>query len=235
MVPFSVRARILLEVAESMKKEGRLLKRKHQNLANNAPDVPESSSRKKFKLLPSIDAEPETASSSGERKKGPIKIIKRLQPVERRPKKTVIVAGPSTPPDMPEAFRTEVRKLGDAQLKLILQKELRDSDVELQQSRLSIPLKQLGSDDFLNEEEKRMVRPGDGVTVTVVYKADASSEVRNKELRLRKWVYSSSSSYVLVHGWRDVFQASMLMKGDILQVWFFRNITWKPCFAIVKL
>ncbi|EXB37466.1 hypothetical protein L484_001484 [Morus notabilis] len=164
--------------------------------------------------------------------------------VERKPTKTVVIDGPNPPPGMPENLRALVVKLQgrdgaddhdhhQAAARLILQKQLYQSDLEPQQSRLSMPLKKLGSDDFLSEEEKtEIAKNTKGFDVKVI---EPCSELDITTMHLRKWDYNTSSSYVLTNKWINVVRNHKLVPKEIIQIWFFRDKNQMPCFALVIL
>lgn len=102
-----------LNMPEVLKSEVRVLgdPQKHLMLNMNITrDVPESSCKKRTTSYFS-----DTASSSGGEREKPKPTMNRPPSDgtgkekfrERKPKKTVIIVGPSPPPDMPEALRSE--------------------------------------------------------------------------------------------------------------------------------
>jgi hypothetical protein len=60
---------------------------------------------------------------------------------------------PNPPPDLPLHFKNRISAMNGSQLVLIIQKPLTDTDVNIHNSRLSIPLSQIKPQDFLTEDE----------------------------------------------------------------------------------
>ncbi|XP_062076644.1 B3 domain-containing protein At1g05920-like [Humulus lupulus] len=118
----------------------------------------------------------------------------------------------------------------------IHQKMLFEADVSKQQGRLSMPISQIISDDFLNDDEKNKVERNEGMQVYIIQpNLDITSLV------LKKWQYSKKNkasspvSYVFIKNWLDVVKRNGLEKGHIVQLLFFRDINANPCFALVNL
>ncbi|GMN75351.1 hypothetical protein TIFTF001_056300 [Ficus carica] len=126
-------------------------------------------------------------------------------------------AGPDPAPPMPENLREMVvRDFDVSTVTFVIQKSLFQTDLEKVESRLSMTLKQIASDDFLTEEEKRtlVTRKTDGGLEGIkVGFIEPDKELRKTEMMLKKWDSKSSSSYI----------------------WFFRSKEGKPCLAVVNL
>ncbi|GMN43735.1 hypothetical protein TIFTF001_012937 [Ficus carica] len=148
-----------------------------------------------------------------------------------------VIAGPNPAPPMPKNLMELVRRDFDVStVTFVIQKSLFHTDLEKVENRLSMTLKQIASDEFLTEEEKRTLtrrRPDKrlkGIKVDFI-----EPNMSRTEMMLKKWELQSSSSYVLSHNWHNVSQRNKLKAGDIVQIWFFRSREGKPCIALVNL
>ncbi|KAL4376070.1 hypothetical protein GQ457_02G029530 [Hibiscus cannabinus] len=104
--------------------------------------------------------------------------------------------GLEPPPDMPEAFKICIQDMGGTEIKLVIQKSIRVTDLDPQQNRMSMPLKQVRC-EFLNEVEKEKLSRRQAIQVVFV-----EPSVVVSELNLNKWdVGKTSSSYVLNGPW----------------------------------
>ncbi|KFK33278.1 hypothetical protein AALP_AA6G354200 [Arabis alpina] len=117
--------------------------------------------------------------------------------------------------------------------KLIIEKELTQTDVSRQQNRLLIPVNKIENKDFLNEEEKRNIMAhhvkhrDTGVDVTFV-----GSNRQQCKLNLRRWDMNNSSNYVLVSGWFKATISNKLRLGQTIRLWSFHSPK-KLYFALV--
>ncbi|GMN65696.1 hypothetical protein TIFTF001_034765 [Ficus carica] len=103
------------------------------------------------------------------------------------------------------------------------------------QYQLSMPLKLILSDDFLNRSEKMILnrstkKRGLKNGVVVGFIGPCREETT---LVLKKRDFTRSSSYVLIKNWHKIAMKNGLKKGDAVQVWFFR-VNKCPCFVLVK-
>lgn len=163
---------------------------------------------------------------------------KKRQGKKKKKKKIMKAAqGPEPPPDLPENLKQVVQAMGGHDLRLLIQKILKGSDKKKDQNRLSMPVNQLrGEDDFLTEEEKKVVlvkkdKRIQGIDVTFI----ESSLKQTEELSLRKWDFGGSISYVLTGNWYNVTKRIAMEEGDAVQVWFFRGKNRELCFILVRL
>ncbi|POO01118.1 B3 domain-containing protein [Trema orientale] len=158
-------------------------------------------------------------------------------------------------PDMPKALRDAVKAqlMAGSREVFILQKRLYDSDLQGNQSRLSMPLNEVRKwssssssssvDNFLNDNEKNALTRKthskiEGVQVRGFFfpgsPGSGETEVVN-DLVLKKWKYDNSSSYVITNNWSNVARQKGLEKGHLVRVWLFRDATGDPCFALANL
>ncbi|KAL4377800.1 hypothetical protein GQ457_02G029760 [Hibiscus cannabinus] len=141
--------------------------------------------------------------------------------------------GVEPPPDMPEAFKICIQDMGGTEIKLVIQKFIRVTDLDPQQNRMSMPLKQVRC-EFLNEVEKEKLSRRQAIQVVFV-----EPRVVVSELNLNKWdVGKTSSSYVLNGPWhKNVVKNNedSLKPTAVVQIWSFRVGTdSKLGFALVK-
>ncbi|KAF4397106.1 hypothetical protein G4B88_008952 [Cannabis sativa] len=134
--------------------------------------------------------------------------------------RTGIIKGPDPPPPLSQAFLEKIRimqGIDDATINdnneekpfLIYQKGLFAADISLHLNRLSMPLKQIKSVDFLSLKEKAMISKKN-IEIRVI-----GPNLEEETLLLTRWKCAAV--------------------GQIVQIWFFRDINRNPCFAIVNL
>lgn len=128
--------------------------------------------------------------------------------------------------------------------KLIIKKKLHASDLSKTQSRLSMPINQLLSSDFLTDEETTILHepapePGKstrkegskkGVSVVLV---DPLS--KRHEVELRRWKMGENWNYVVVGGWNNVIDRNEFKVDDVTVIWSFRYGGGKLCLALSPL
>ncbi|CAI9278713.1 unnamed protein product [Lactuca saligna] len=122
-------------------------------------------------------------------------------------------------------------KLKGKEAKVVIQKTLYKSDLEKNQNRLSMPMKQvIKPDEFLRKNEKEDLEKGKEFEVKLL---GPRLEMHKKPMMLKMWHMNSTSNYVLKTEWNRFVKAN---KKDLeinkkIQVWSFR-IDEKLCFAI---
>ncbi|PON97626.1 B3 domain-containing protein [Trema orientale] len=166
---------------------------------------------------------------------------------KKKKKKSKIMAGPDPPPLIPEPLRQLVESKGaQSPAKLVLQKNLEESDVRKDQNRFSMPVDRidLPRADFLSEEEetalarRRTMRGDESHLEGLVEVGFIDPRLEETSMTLKQWHYraSSSSSYVLTKNWyRGVVHRHKLEANEIVQMWFFRGRDGAPYFALVRL
>lgn len=148
-------------------------------------------------------------------------------------RKIVVPTQTTTPPEW--LVNVTMREDNGYDPKLIIARKLFQSDLDKVQSRLSMPLNQVVSSDFLTEEEARIIYEQsvlkihkEGVSVVLV------DPLLNKHVvDLRKWKMSGNWNYVFVDGWNDVVAKNTFKVHDVFHVWSFRSGGGKLCFALV--
>ncbi|KAL6127598.1 hypothetical protein ACLB2K_070962 [Fragaria x ananassa] len=144
------------------------------------------------------------------------------------------------PNDLPEDLKRKIETLEGIEsfektkMTLVIEKRLFPTDLTDSASRLSMPLKQIKPESFLDEDEiKKLASQQDWRQVSVI-----SPNLEEESLTLRQWNMNKkngnvSSSYVLKSGWNEVHQKNGLEKDDVIQVWSFRDVGNNLHFAIV--
>ncbi|KAJ4840067.1 hypothetical protein Tsubulata_011451 [Turnera subulata] len=149
-------------------------------------------------------------------------------------KKPVVL--PNPPPELPQRFRSRIEEttgsaVEDVHLALLIQKELTNTDMMPNQSRLSLQ-KRIVGDAFLTEHEKSLLgKDKPGFEVKVI---EPSLGVSVVDFQL--WNIGSGLGYVLKKTWNDMKRRNDLQVDDVIQVWSFRMpASGELCLAIVKL
>ena len=128
-------------------------------------------------------------------------------------------------------MKSLIESMGGADIKLVIQKILSNSDCNKHHDRLTIPKAQVES-EFLNEEEKRKMDNIDGhvIQVSVIEPCFVESNMCFRQLKMK-----TSSSYIIRSGWNKAREKSenKLIAGGEVQVWSFR-IHGELRFAIVR-
>ncbi|VVA93870.1 unnamed protein product [Arabis nemorensis] len=119
--------------------------------------------------------------------------------------------------------------------KLIIAKKLYQSDLDRVQTRLSMPLNQVVTSDFLTEEESRIIYEQSVLKIRREgVRVDLVDPLLNKHVvDLRKWKMSGSWNYVFVDSWNDVVAKNTFKVHDVFHVWSFRSGRGKLCFVLV--
>ncbi|XP_062153233.1 B3 domain-containing protein At3g25182-like [Alnus glutinosa] len=128
---------------------------------------------------------------------------------------------PNLPPDLPEEFKNRIEAMGGTQVILVIQKALYDTDLKTNNSRLSMPLRQING-DFLRENERQSLAQQNEMKVRFI---EPSCKVKNMILRqwdMPKESGKTCSTYVLRTYWNKVSQENGLRPKDVVQVWSFR-------------
>ncbi|PON75786.1 B3 domain-containing protein [Parasponia andersonii] len=207
---------------------------------NNINDAPSSSVVPNNATKKRVHTDDQEEDMKTTKKKKNLVMMKKKKR-ETRERKRVIIAGPDPPPPMPEALMEKIRGIEGVDLsstELIIQKQLRQSDLQQNQNRISMPLRQITEEQFLTDEETtaltgRMENDEKHVEELEVKFVDPRLE-HIRGISLRRWDYNSSTSYVLTKGWYNMIKSNQLRAKEIVQIWFFRanNI---PGFALVSL
>ncbi|KAL7106163.1 hypothetical protein ACP275_07G094100 [Erythranthe tilingii] len=176
------------------------------------------------------------------------KAKKRKSSDNLKKKKEAIGNGPPTPPPLPEEFKKTIQEIGkgkniseEAEMKLVIQKGLFETDLAAGNNRLSIPFTRVRDHGFLTEEEARFLTTRDRNNkmkfkdVTII-----EPSLRREKVKLSRWDMKKGngkktcSNYVINGKWRHIVERNRLEPGDVVQLWSFR-IDQELHFALVKL
>ncbi|CAA7027326.1 unnamed protein product [Microthlaspi erraticum] len=151
--------------------------------------------------------------------------VREIKPVIRVPVRREAVRQPVIRERVkPEWLVNLMREENGVDAKLIIEKDLRKSDLATNLTRLLIPWNQMAEMDFLTEAEQIIIddhfnrRRLTGVDVILV---DSNGGKWN--LNLRRWDMKSSSNYVLITGWRKVCLHNRLRLNQRIHLWSFRS------------
>ncbi|POO01112.1 B3 domain-containing protein [Trema orientale] len=156
------------------------------------------------------------------------------------------------PEDLPIEFKRRIRKAGGDDFKFIIQKEITPSDVKKNNNRLSIPVRRVGSPEFLWDEEREKVKEREGtkikgLRVTLMVELDdhdhdhrdhdqQSQRLILKEydnILLKEWEMGKNKLYNLLSEWNKFVEDNKIAQHDVVQLWSFRKRS-RLCFALVK-
>ncbi|CAH9107587.1 unnamed protein product [Cuscuta epithymum] len=167
------------------------------------------------------------------RKKRAAKKVKKRVIADENQQPAAAEAGP-----MPERFRGRIRQLAGpgaeiAEEMLLIEKQITATDLNPNEGRLSLPLKQLRRTDFLRAEEveRLLTRHNNGInvgSVDVALIAAVDGEiVIKRELHLRRWEMpknrgKSSVSLMVTKEWNKIKGSLGLAVGTKVQIWSVR-------------
>ncbi|KAK1425564.1 hypothetical protein QVD17_20918 [Tagetes erecta] len=126
-----------------------------------------------------------------------------------------------------------VNVIKGTELRLVIQKKVFKSDTDKGLNRLNMPIKQLESNEFLREDERRKLRKEKEIEVMVL---GPTLEMYEKPMKLKMWHMTNSVNYVLTTSWHSFWKENKkdLDKDSKIQVWSFRRDDEKLCFAVVR-
>jgi hypothetical protein len=140
-------------------------------------------------------------------------------------------------PELPLAFKEKIEELKGSDVMLVIQKELTMCDLTDNHRRLSIPVKQVINEKFLEPNEKSFLhyrkegrKRRIGISVSVL---DPSLELWER-MSIKKWRMVNSDTYNITDDWYKLVEKNNLKEGQKVQVWSFRRHR-QLCFALVKL
>ena len=125
-------------------------------------------------------------------------------------------------------------KLKGTEVKVVIQKTLYKSDLEENQNRLNMPMKQvIRPDEFLRKNEKEDLENGKEFEGKLW---GPRLEMHENPMMLKMWHMKTTSNYVLKTEWNRFVKANEkdLEINKTIQVWSFRREE-KLCFAIACL
>ncbi|RDY09692.1 B3 domain-containing protein, partial [Mucuna pruriens] len=160
----------------------------------------------------------------------------RVMPMNKKSKKiTNREYRPS--PDLPVEFKNRIIELNGYDIKFLMHKTLFRSDLDPNNSRLSMPINEimcdfLTGDEIAKLDERKITegrrRPLIGMEVTVLDPC-----LREFALLLKKW-NMRTNTYNLIKSWNDIVSVNRFEKDQELQIWSFR-VQSKLYFLLNKL
>ncbi|XP_049382760.1 putative B3 domain-containing protein At2g27410, partial [Solanum stenotomum] len=152
--------------------------------------------------------------------------------LEDREKKRRKIKPIIDPPVLPDELKEKISGMGVqiSQVKLVIQKALYDTDLSYQHMRLSIPLNQVVSKDFLTPQQKMVLETRDIVSnkKNKIQFNLIDPSLEQTKIHLAKWDMNKSSNYVLLNDWMEVAERNKLKSGMVVQLWSFHQhlIPW---------
>ncbi|KAJ0259941.1 B3 domain-containing protein [Hirschfeldia incana] len=149
------------------------------------------------------------------------------------------VKSSSTPPEWLIKVMMKLEEENAHDPKLVIEKRLHASDLSKIQSRLSMPINQLLSSDFLTEEETTLLHkqtgelndgPKESLNVVLV-----DPLLKRHEVELRRWKTGANWNYVVVGCWNKVIDCNKFEVDDVTVIWSFRYGGGKLCLALSPL
>lgn len=145
---------------------------------------------------------------------------------------------PEPPPGLPVEFKNFIHQLAGNRTvsveKLVIQKELTDTDVSDGHNRLSIPIKHINQ-TFLTDEEEVLLTTRAGKKVYSMDVQFITPMMEVAKVHLRRWVMMKKSgppsiSYVISNTWNKIKEDNGLVSGMIVQLWAIRigGDLWLP-------
>ncbi|KAI4356453.1 hypothetical protein L6164_000475 [Bauhinia variegata] len=140
------------------------------------------------------------------------------------------------PPLAKEFMMKKINELGGTEITLLIQKSLFWTDLSQQHNRLSMPIKQMKTDEtFLREFELQLLEIKENRYEMIVPLLQPSSlKVWESEIILARWKMNNISMYILRGTWFRMAKANDLKKNDVVQVWSFR-VEGQLWIALIKL
>ncbi|KAH0979186.1 hypothetical protein GBA52_006363 [Prunus armeniaca] len=84
--------------------------------------------------------------------------------------------------DLPEAFKRKIDSLGGTKVALVIQKKLRKTDLSKSGNRMSMPLNQISSTDFLEDDERGRLEKEETMKVQLIEPGLVQGDIN-----LRRW------------------------------------------------
>ncbi|KAI9070687.1 hypothetical protein K1719_047349 [Acacia pycnantha] len=147
------------------------------------------------------------------------------------------------PPPLPEEFQTKIiEKCGELwlnQLTHIYHKKLFKTDLNRQHCRISMPLSEMKSFAFLEDEEITLLREGGAIRVPVIHKP-MDNPPTELTITFKQWDLHKNDNkepnaqYVLNGGWYTIVTEDKFEANQTVDIWAFRDLENKLCLAIVR-
>ncbi|XP_040364355.1 B3 domain-containing protein At1g05920-like [Rosa chinensis] len=166
--------------------------------------------------------------------------IKKEKGLGLRPKEHVRAPKYNTDPnDLPEELKRKIETLEGiesfekAKMTMVIEKHLFSTDMAKSANRLSMPLKQIKPESFLDEDEIKFLAIQEDWPVSVISPLLEDEALTFRQWNMKKDNGSVSSSYVLKTRWNEVRRKNGLKLNDVIQVWSFRDVGNNLHFALV--
>lgn len=142
-------------------------------------------------------------------------------------------------PDLPTAFKEIIEEMEGGEVKLVIQKELTETDLKPNNGRFSIPRRMIQEKNFLTPSEEALLDVREGKNKRLL---GMSMSVLGPNLKLydnmwfKKWEMKTTNVYNITREWNKLVTENLLQAKDKVQLWSFRNRTHHQLyFALVKL
>ncbi|CAB4301688.1 unnamed protein product [Prunus armeniaca] len=112
--------------------------------------------------------------------------------------------------DLPEAFKRKIDSLGGTKVALVIQKKLRKTDLSKSGNRMSMPLNQISSTDFLEDDERGRLEKEETMKVQLIEPGLVQGDIN-----LRRWNMKKKNG-------KKQQNRNHLKEKDLVQVWSFR-------------
>lgn len=158
---------------------------------------------------------------------------------KRKPKREKENVLNVTPDDLPGQFRERIEQLNGSKIGLVIQKHLYEADLSDRQRRLSIPMNQIKSPDFLTDNEKRHLQNKGEMKVKFIdpllqeYDGMIFKLRRMSKFDANKKEIAFCLCYVFIKEWINVKNRNKLELDDEIQLWKFRSPIEELCFVLV--
>ncbi|XP_059298367.1 B3 domain-containing protein At5g24050-like [Lycium ferocissimum] len=134
---------------------------------------------------------------------------------------------PILPIGLPDELKEKISRmcLQISEVKLVIQKVLYDTDLSYKHMRMSIPMNQVKSKDFLTPQQKMDLEKRDiesNKKMKIQFNLIEPSFEETK-IHLAKWDMNKSSIYVLFNDWMQVVERNKLKSGMVVQLWSFHQ------------
>ncbi|KAA0046321.1 putative B3 domain-containing protein [Cucumis melo var. makuwa] len=204
-------------------------------LANSVPDVQRQKLNKTHKRKnPPTLTEASTSRTKKQRNPPTLTEASTSRTKKQRKKYVKQIEHPS----MPVAMRDRILEMGGYEIRLVIQKQLTDTDLNKNHGRLSMNTKQL-SFDFATEEETKLLSEQENKNKRGINVMMLDDVLEERMLCLKKWKIGSGEVYCLMTRWNLMVEERGFKGGEEIQVWSFRKDdeyeAHRLCFALVKL
>ncbi|KAK7251921.1 hypothetical protein RIF29_35532 [Crotalaria pallida] len=152
----------------------------------------------------------------------------------KKSKKVIVLKVATPPPELPNRFMDRIKELNGSDIKYLMQKELRRSDICKNNDRLSMPENQIKC-EYLREEEKEKIKKdknskgrlvGMSVTVMIDDDADDPRKLAEYNLLLKIWEMREGLFVDNLTRWSNVMKEDK--KVELFYYLYIRNWNDRP-------